>query len=400
MLHSTAASRPCGSIDRRKFLQALAWTAPAFSAIATGRFGHAADPPGEAYYPGLITRQSSPENLEFPFASLNSVLTPTDRFYVRSHFNVPALKAADWSLRVEGHIQRPFEIGLDELRTLESRSTTALLECAGNGRIFLQPQQAGLRWEQGGVGNAEWTGAPLAQLLERAGVKSGAVEVILEGHDAGKVGAPGPAGDIPFARSIPLDKALHAETLLAWQMNGEDLTPAHGYPVRAVIPGWYGMASVKWLKRIIVTDRRFDGYFQTFSYTIWQRNSDGLATLVPVTELAVKSQIARPMSHEVVAAGSEYRIHGAAWTGESQIAQVDVSTDGGQSWYPAELDGESAPYGWRLFHDRWQVPKAPGDYVLMSRATDERGRVQPLQRDEDLRDAMISHVQRIAVRVK
>ena len=157
MLHSTAASRPCGSIDRRKFLQALAWTAPAFSAIATGRFGHAADPPGEAYYPGLITRQSSPENLEFPFASLNSVLTPTDRFYVRSHFNVPALKAADWSLRVEGHIQRPFEIGLDELRTLESRSTTALLECAGNGRIFLQPQQAGLRWEQGGVGNAEWT---------------------------------------------------------------------------------------------------------------------------------------------------------------------------------------------------------------------------------------------------
>ena len=164
----------------------------AISAVAQGRLGHAADPSAEAYYPGLITRQSNPENLEFPFASLNSFHTPTEQFYVRTHFSVPALKAAEWSLRVEGHVEKPFEIGFDELRTFEPATSTALLECAGNGRIFLQPQQAGLRWEQGGVGNAEWTGVSLSRLLERAGVKSGALEVILEGHDQGKVGAPGP----------------------------------------------------------------------------------------------------------------------------------------------------------------------------------------------------------------
>lgn len=387
-------------VDRRTFLRAAAAGAATAAVPTLSRRSAAADPADPAHYPGLITRQSNPDNLEFPFGSLNSWITPTDRFYIRSHFSVPSLQADEWSVRVEGHVERPFEIGYEELRGLQARTLVALLECAGNGRIFLQPQQAGLRWEQGGVGNAEWTGVSLAALLERAGVKEGALEVILEGHDQGKVGAPGPAGEIPFARSLPLERALRPETLLAWNMNGSELTPAHGYPVRAVIPGWYGMASVKWLKRIIVTDRPFDGYFQTFSYTIWQRTPQGLATLAPVSELAVKSQIARPLSHETVAAGSEYRVHGAAWTGDSEIAQVEISTDGGESWTPAELDAQASRHAWRLFHYQWQAPKSPGDHVLMSRATDAAGRVQPLERDEDLRDAMISHVQRIHVRVR
>lgn len=370
------------------------------SLLAPYRRGIAAEPADDVNYPGLITRQSNPDNLEFPFASLDSWLTPTDQFYVRSHFSVPSLQSEAWSLRVEGHVEHPFEIGYDELSNLESRTLPVLLECAGNGRVFLQPQQAGLRWEQGGVGNAEWTGTSLSNLLERAGVKEGAVEVILEGHDQGKIGAPGPAGEIPFARSLPLDKALQPETLLAWQMNGAALPPAHGFPVRAIIPGWYGMASVKWLKRIVVTDRPFEGYFQTFSYTIWQRSADGFATLAPISEIAVKSQIARPMSRESVAAGSTCTIHGAAWTGESEIAKVEVSTDGGQSWKSAELDEQSARYAWRLFHFQWQVPAMPGDRVLMARATDAAGRTQPLERNEDLRDSMISHVQRINVQAK
>src|SRR5262249_7260105 len=198
----------------------------------------------------------------------------------------------------------------DELRKMASHTQPALLECSGNSRVFLKPPQAGIRWEQGAVGTAEWTGVPLAELLRRAGVKDGAVEVILEGADKGEFREPNPRtpGVIPYARSLSLQNARRPEVLLAYQMNGKDLPPNHGFPVRAVVPGWYGMASVKWLTRIVVTDRPFQGYFQTFQYTVWERR-DGQPTLVPVTEMQVKAHIARPALNEVVAAGSKNRLH-------------------------------------------------------------------------------------------
>jgi DMSO/TMAO reductase YedYZ molybdopterin-dependent catalytic subunit len=355
-----------------------------------------------AGYPRVITRQVNPDNIEFAFPTLNSFLTPNEQFYIRSHFNVPRLTAAEWKVRVEGHVDRPFEIGFDELRRLESRTITALLECAGNGRVFLQPLQAGLRWEQGGVSNAEWTGVPLATLLDRAGVRSGAVEVILEGYDTGRVGLPSPAsaGEISFARSLPLDKARSADVLLVWQMNGEDLTPHHGFPVRVVVPGWYGMASIKWLKRIVVTDRPYNGYFQTFAYTIWQRPHEGLPTLVSVGEQDVKSQIARPAAQENIPAGGTCRIFGAAWAGKPEITRVDVSTDGGKTWNAATLDEKSVSNAWRFFHFDWQTPRTPGKNILMSRATDARGRTQPMLHDPDRRDAMITFVQPLEVHVR
>jgi DMSO/TMAO reductase YedYZ molybdopterin-dependent catalytic subunit len=350
---------------------------------------------------GLITRQTDPENLEFPFSTLEDFLTPTEQFYARTHFEVPELEASTWRLTVEGPVERPLELGYDELRRMPSRTVTALLECSGNGRVFLKPPQVGIRWELGAVGNAEWTGVPLADILERAGVKPGAVEVILEGADKGEFREPLPRtpGVIPYARSLPLGRARRPEVLLAYRMNGEDLPPGHGHPVRAIVPGWYGMASVKWLRRIIVADRPFHGYFQTFQYTIWERRH-GLPSLVPVTELEVKAQIARPAPHEVVPKDSTYRVHGAAWTGESEVAKVEVSTDGGRTWAEAKLTGDSTRFAWRFWGHDWQTPARAGRRLLMARATDGRGRVQPMGRDNDRRDAMISHVLPIEVEVR
>jgi len=391
-------------LSRRSLLQSAAVTLPSMLGLGGSRTilaDDAAESAADAVFPGLITRQRSPDNLEFPFATLKDWITPTRQFFVRSHFNMPLLKADDWSLRVEGHVEQPLSISLKDLMQLPAVTQTVLLECAGNGRVLLQPLQAGLRWEQGGVSNAEWTGTPLAALLEKARVKPGAAEVILEGHDKGRINPPNPPspGEIPFARSLPLASATDPNTLLAWEMNGEELTPPHGYPLRAIVPGWYGMSSIKWLKRIIVTDRPFDGYFQTFNYTIWTRAENGLATLTPVTEIDVKSQIARPMAWEQIASGKPYRVFGAAWAGEPEIKQVEISTDGGKSWSPAKLDERSQPFAWRFFHFDWANPSR-GEQMLMCRATDARGRVQPMQRDEDRRDAMITHVQPVPVTVR
>lgn len=363
---------------------------------ADAKTGAAADA-----FPGMITRQRMPDNLEFPFASLDSFLTPNERFYVRTHFEEPEIDADEWRLSVEGKVRKRLTISYDELRELPARTVTALLECSGNSRVFLKPPQSGLRWEQGAVGNAEWKGVSLSALLERAGVDAKAVDVVLEGADQGESHAANAStpGKLAFSRSLPIVVARRPEVILAYQMNGSDLPQAHGYPVRAIVPGWYGMASVKWLKRIVVLDRPFDGYFETFMYSTWARR-DGVATLVPVSEIEVKSQIARPTSHETVPAQSTYRVHGAAWAGEAQIAKVELSTDNGASWSAAELDSKSMPFAWRFWHYEWQTPERAGKHVLMARATDDSGRVQPMKRDDDRRDAVINHVQPITVEVR
>jgi DMSO/TMAO reductase YedYZ molybdopterin-dependent catalytic subunit len=259
----------------------------------------------------LIIRELEPENLEFPFSSLNSAITPNEQFFVRSHFPVPKLDLKSWKLQVEGQVERCLEFGYEELTRLPARTVTMVMECAGNSRIFLSPKVGGLQWELGAVGNAEWTGVPLAAVLREAGVKAGAVEVVLEGADIGEIKKePVSPGKINYARGLPLAKALSPDVILAYRMNGEPLTPAHGYPLRAVVSGWYGMASVKWLTRILVIDRAFRGYFQTADYTFWERR-DGLPIqLLPVGEVEVKAEIARPALHEVVAADAVYRMHG------------------------------------------------------------------------------------------
>jgi DMSO/TMAO reductase YedYZ molybdopterin-dependent catalytic subunit len=348
---------------------------------------------------GKIVRSGDPLNLETPFETLDGFITPTKSFYVRTHFPIPTIDRSRWRLRIEGEVEKPFEIGYAELLKLESKNIPATLECAGNNRDFLEPKVKGVQWALGAVGNAEWTGVALTKLLDRAGVRSSAREVIFEGADGGKLDDPkSPAGELKFARSIPIDKA-RADVVLAYKMNDIDLPPEHGFPVRAIVPGWYAVASIKWLQRIIVTDRRFNGYYQTLDYAFWTKR-DGISEVVPLTELQLKAQIAQPRSGDSIAANSNVRVHGAAWTGNGEVTKVELSTDGGSTWHDTKLLGESKPNAWRLWETNWKAPSMPGTTQLIARATDSKGQTQPIERDQDRGTYMITHLLPIEVTVR
>ena len=356
---------------------------------------------------GRIVRSESPLNLEMPFSMVDSFLTPTKSFYVRSHFPIPAIDRNAWWLHVEGEVEKPFAINYEELITLESVTIPATLECAGNSRNFLQPKVKGVQWHLGAVSTAEWTGVPLATLLDRAIPKPSAREVILEGADCGMLEDPkSPPGELKFARSIPLEKARR-DVLLAYKMNSEDLPPEHGFPVRAIVPGWYAMASVKWLQRIIVSDGPFSGYYQTIDYAYWKRTDYGhwqrgenIAELTPLTEMQVKAEIARPADGETVPAKTSVCVRGAAWACDAEIGKVELSTDGGATWNDATLLGESHSNAWRLWEFTWQTPSQPGKQTLMARATDSLGRTQPVLHDPDRGTYMINHLLPIEVEVR
>lgn len=348
---------------------------------------------------GKIVRCEEPLNLEMPFEKLDGFITPTEAFYVRTHFPIPKIDKNKWRLRVEGEVKKPFELSYDELLKLESREIPVTLECAGNNRNFLESKVKGAQWGLGAVGNAKWTGVPLSILLDRAGVNSDAGEVILEGADGGKLEDPkSPAGELRFARSIPLTKARE-DVLLAYKINEVDLPAQHGFPLRAIVPGWYAMASIKWLKRIIVTNKPFNGYYQTLDYAYWKRRGE-IADLVPLSEIAIKAEIARPAEGEIISANSKVRIHGAAWTSDNEITKVEISTDGGSAWKEAKLIGAAKRNAWRLWEFDWKTPSKPGKRKLIARATDSQGRTQPIERDPDRGTYMINHLLPITVEVR
>jgi DMSO/TMAO reductase YedYZ molybdopterin-dependent catalytic subunit len=347
----------------------------------------------------LIVREQDPLNLEMPFSSLDGFITPNELFYVRCHFPIPEISAENWSLKIEGEVEAPFELSYDELLGMEKRTVAATLECAGNNRIFLEPKAKGVQWGLGAVGNASWTGVPLSALLDRAKLKTGAIEVILDGADEGVVDkSPTPAGKISFCRSLPLSKA-RADVLLAYEMNGEQLSAAHGFPLRAIVPGWYAMASVKWLRRIIITDKPFNGFYQSLDYSYWNR-SGPLPTLAPLSEQQTKAEIARPENGETIPSDSTYRIHGAAWSGTGEISRVEVSVDSGESWQDAKLLGEPIKNAWRLWEYEWRTPAKAGRSTVIARATDSRGVVQPVERSGDRGTYMINHLLRVPVEIR
>ena len=263
---------------------------------------HGAGAPAQGAPLGLVVRQQEPKNLEGPFGRPDSFLTPTELFYIRSHFPAPRLDVASYRLEIEGAARNPFVLGYDELRRMPSETRVATLECAGNNRVFLVPQVEGAQWGLGAVGNAEWTGVPLADLLERAGLDEGAREVILEGADRGTPKEPPiPPRPISYARSLPRDKAMRREVLIAYQMNGRDLSEDHGYPVRAIVPGHFGMASVKWLTRIRAVREPFQGYWQTSEYGYWSYRG-GMPERCALGEMQLKSEIFRPRVYNNTAA--------------------------------------------------------------------------------------------------
>ena len=326
---------------------------------------------------GMIIRQKEPVNFEFPFEKLDSFLTPNDLFYIRSHFNAPELNRDSYQLRVQGTVETDLSFTYEQLLALPSKTVTATLECAGNSRVFLVPQVEGAQWGLGAVGNAEWTGVPLRLLLDQAGPKSQACEVVFEGADQGTPKEkPIPPGPVTYARSLPLAKAMEEEVLVAYRMNGEELSQDHGYPVRLIVPGHYGMASVKWLTCIQVVDQPFQGYWQTSDYAYWGY-LNGKPVRRPLSEIMLKSQVARPKMYEVVEAGTDYVVTGAAWCGNAAVSEVEVTTDGGQYWTAAQFLDLAQPYAWRRWQFLWRVPQQPSRCILASRARDANGAVQP-----------------------
>ncbi|HEX3421314.1 MAG TPA: sulfite oxidase [Candidatus Udaeobacter sp.] len=356
---------------------------------------------------GRIVRSESPLNLEMQFSSVDSLITPTKSFYIRTHFPIPVIDRNAWWLQVEGEVEKPFGINYEQLTALESVTAPVTLECAGNNRNFLEPKAKGVQWHLGAVGTAEWTGTPLSVLLDRATLKPNAREVVLEGADRGMLEDPkSPPGEVNFARSIPIERARR-DVLLAYKMNREDLPPEHGFPLRAIVPGWYAMASVKWLQRIIVTDRPFTGYYQTIDYAYWHKTDyaywqkgEQIAELTPITEMQIKAQIARPAEGETVSAKTKVRISGAAWACDAEVTKIEISTDGGATWNDGKLLGEPNSNAWRLWEFNWETPSQPGKQTLIARATDSLGRTQPAHRDPDRGTYMINHLLPIAVEVK
>jgi DMSO/TMAO reductase YedYZ molybdopterin-dependent catalytic subunit len=350
--------------------------------------------------PGMIIRQKEPTNLESPFDQLDSFLTPTDLFYIRSHFAAPNIDLATYRLRVDGAVKNPLALTYDQLRAMPSATRVATLECAGNGRVFLVPQVAGAQWELGAVGNAEWSGVPLRALLDRAGLEADACEVILEGADRGTPKEqPTPPGQISYARSLSREKATQPEILIAYQMNGRDLPPEHGFPVRAIVPGHYGMASVKWLTHIHAVREPFQGYWQTSDYGYWD-SLDAIPERRPLGEMKLKSQIARPRVYETLQPNEIYTVTGTAWAGETEVTEISVSTDGGESWREAEFIDPPERYAWRRWKLDWLTPNTPGKYVLLARAKDARGGVQPDGHDPRYGTYVIHHPLPIEVFVR
>ena len=323
----------------------------------------------------LLVRSSRPTDLETPVALLDEFITPVEAFFVRSHMLAPQVDASTWRLAIDGDVATSLALSLDELRAMPQASVTATLECAGNGRAFFQPPVAGIQWGRGAVGTARWGGVPLAALLKRAGMTPGAVFVRVVGGDR-------PLGtQPPFVRQVPLAKALHPDTLIALTMNDRPLTADHGFPFRLIVPGWEGAYSVKWLTRLTATTREENGFWVSTAYRYpTRRGAPGAAVdpkdLAPLTGLPVKSLIPRPLDGALVRLG-RITVAGFAWAGEEEIARVDVSTDGGATWQPARLTGPRMRFAWRRFEHVFDATRAES-YTVLSRATDNRGRTQPL----------------------
>jgi DMSO/TMAO reductase YedYZ molybdopterin-dependent catalytic subunit len=320
----------------------------------------------------LIVRRQEPFNAETPLAAQLGVITPTGLFYVRSNFSVPRISLDRWHLDVDGEVTRPLRLTYALLRTLPSRSLVVTLECAGNGRTAIEPAAEGEPWEYGAVATAEWTGVPLAAVLEQAGLSDRAREIVVEGADQGMVATR--RTPISFARSLPVAKALDPHTLLAYAMNGQPLSARHGFPFRLVVPGWYGMASVKWVTRITASATPFDGYYQRERYVLLGAEPGG-GDPTPVAEMGVRSLITWPAADVAVPRGRQ-RICGLAWSGAAPVARVEVSVDGGASWQAAAFCSDAARFAWRRWECAWDAHSA-GPATLRSRAFDEAGNGQP-----------------------
>lgn len=329
--------------------------------------------------PGMIIRSTRAEDMEMPMSGfLESYITPVERFFVRSHHYVPTVDLASWRLKVTGKVGTPLTLTMDELKKLPRVELISVIECAGNGRGLYEPSMPGLQWAYGSIGNGKWVGVRLADVLKKAGVQPGAIEVIFDGADV-------PVGKQPeFQRGISFQKAMDPNTLLAYELNGAPLPKDNGFPLRLIVPGWAGDCWVKWVQGIEVRDTEFDGFFMKSAYRhpgkgVAPGTAVDPADMRPVTKLQVKSVIASHMDGQDVGLGA-MKLRGAAWSNESPVTGVEVTTDGGRTWKPAKLGKDNARFGWRQWEYDWTPPQA-AYYTVMVRAKNEAGETQPFAQE-------------------
>lgn len=324
----------------------------------------------------LLVHNDWPEDLETPAALLSSWLTPVDTFFVRQHLPRPEIDPAAFQVRLEGLVAKRLALSLDQLRRLPQHTVPATLECAGNGRAYYRPRIPGLQWTKGAIGNAEWRGPRVADVLVQAGVSSQAAYASFDGADVGVAQTP------DFIRSIPLGKASHPATLLALEMNGQPLPRLHGGPVRLIVPGWDGASWVKWVSRIELAAEPHPGFYMNPAYRYPKHpvppgGAPKPEDLEIIEGMAVKSFFTHPDS-ETRLGRTPVSLRGIAWAGEHRVTRVEVSTDGGARWQDAALHSEDYPFAWRLWHYEWK-PARPGYHLLACRATDSAGRTQPIE---------------------
>jgi DMSO/TMAO reductase YedYZ molybdopterin-dependent catalytic subunit len=334
-------------------------------------------------------------NHAMPLEALRHAVTPVGLHYLLIHFDIPAVDTAEWRLTLGGRVERPLELSLAELQARPQRTLPVTFECAGNGRALLEPRGSlSQPWLREAVGTGEWTGTPLAPLLEEAGVASDAVDVVFTGLDRGAQG--GVMQD--YARAVPIGEALREDVLLAWAINGQPLPPQHGHPLRVVVPGWYGMTQVKWLCAITVLAEPFRGWQQEVSYRLRQAEEEQgepvsrmrpRALMVPpgVPDFFTRTRLLEP---------GACLLEGRAWSGHGPIERVEVSVDGGE-WRPAELGEHLSPYAWCGWSFEWQAE--PGAHELRCRASDAAGQVQPEEPEWNLDGFCNNAPQRVAVLV-
>jgi sulfite oxidase len=318
-----------------------------------------------------VVVRADPLNAEAPLDALDAFLTPARDFYVRSNFAVPKIDPVAWSLEVEGLVERAQAFSLEDLAAAPSRTIVNTMECAGNNRTRLEPTTEGEPWGIGAISTGSFAGVPLAHLLRLTGVRPGAVEIRFEGADRG---VPlGRTDEIGFERSLPIDVALDGEILVALRMNDQPLTAEHGAPARLIVPGWYGMASVKWLCRVELIDHPLEAHFQTRQYR-YHQGDPGDGNAPPVTTMRVNSMITNIATGATLSPGP-HEIAGNAWSGDAPVVVVEVSVDDGP-WEPAELLGRSQPHAWRRWRHDW-AGGAIGRHTLRSRATAADRSIQP-----------------------
>jgi DMSO/TMAO reductase YedYZ molybdopterin-dependent catalytic subunit len=338
-------------------------------------------------------------NHGLPLEALHWDVTPPGLHYVLIHYDIPVVDASTWTLEVSGRVVRPLRLSLDDLAARPARTVTVTMECAGNGRARFAPRAISQPWLLEAVGTADWTGVPLADVLDEAGLLDDTVEVVFTGLDRG---AEVDGVVEPYERSLDVAAATTEDVVLAYRMNGQPLPPQHGFPVRLVVPGWYGMGNIKWLGGIRAVADPFTGFQNRISYRLRQ-SADEPGT--PVTRMEPRALMVPPgdpdflTRRRLLPAGS-CPLFGRAWSGWGPIVAVDVSSDGGDTWAAAELSAQPvSPYAWRSWTWTWPAT-TPGDYELCCRARDASGRCQPVEGPWNLHGFANNAVQRVPVTVR